>query len=163
MNLLLRAFHFTPIRFGLYTGIVIILFNILNHFVAYNIIKLDYYLVFVSVCFLVIGLRIRKPDVVVKEVVVTKEVAEITREVTKEVYIEKPEARHQHIDLTYRETQILKLIAAGKTNKEIAALNCIELSTVKTHINNLYGKLPAKNRREASKKYAEMIEKGLSC
>jgi DNA-binding CsgD family transcriptional regulator len=53
--------------------------------------------------------------------------------------------------LTAKELHILQLICHGKTNKEIAAGNFVELSTVKTHINHIYNKIGAKNRREAAK------------
>jgi DNA-binding NarL/FixJ family response regulator len=55
--------------------------------------------------------------------------------------------------LTPRELQILKLIHHGKTNKEIAAMNFVELTTVKTHVNNLYAKLEVNNRKAAAKTY----------
>ena len=51
--------------------------------------------------------------------------------------------------LTTREEQILGLIAAGKANKEIAAELCVEVSTIKTHINHLYAKLGCSNRVQA--------------
>ncbi len=48
--------------------------------------------------------------------------------------------------LTERERTILRLIAAGSTNEEIAELLCVELSTVKWHIKHLYSKLEARDR-----------------
>jgi LuxR family maltose regulon positive regulatory protein len=51
--------------------------------------------------------------------------------------------------LSERELEILQLIAAGKTNQEIAEKLVIALSTVKSHINNLYGKLGTNRRTEA--------------
>lgn len=51
--------------------------------------------------------------------------------------------------LTEKERAIWASLAAGKTNKEIAAELFIELSTVKTHINNLYKRLGVANRKEA--------------
>ena len=53
--------------------------------------------------------------------------------------------------LTQKEKQILQLIGKGKSNKEIAAELFVELSTVKTHINKLYSKIGASNRKEAIK------------
>ena len=50
--------------------------------------------------------------------------------------------------LTAKEQEILDLILAGKSNKEIASSLFIEVSTVKTHINKIYGKLNVKSRRE---------------
>ncbi len=50
---------------------------------------------------------------------------------------------------TRQELKILELIKAGNTNKEIASILFIELSTVKSHINKLYTKMGVKNRSEA--------------
>ena len=58
-----------------------------------------------------------------------------------------------HVDyfqlLTEKERRIWEGLASGKTNKEIAAELFVELSTVKTHINNLYKRLGVSNRKEA--------------
>jgi LuxR family maltose regulon positive regulatory protein len=51
--------------------------------------------------------------------------------------------------LTERELEVLRLIAAGLSNREIARELVIAVSTVKSHINHLYGKLGVKNRTRA--------------
>lgn len=51
--------------------------------------------------------------------------------------------------LSEREMEILRLIAAGLSNKDIADTLIIAHSTVKTHINNIYGKLDVRNRTGA--------------
>ena len=51
--------------------------------------------------------------------------------------------------LTARETEILRLVAAGMRNQEIADQLVISLSTVKRHIANTYGKLGVTHRTEA--------------
>jgi LuxR family transcriptional regulator, maltose regulon positive regulatory protein len=51
--------------------------------------------------------------------------------------------------LSDRELDILRLIATGRSNQEIADILVIALSTVKSHINNLYGKLGTNRRTEA--------------
>ena len=51
--------------------------------------------------------------------------------------------------LTLKQQEILSLLAAGKTNKEIAQELFVELSTVKTHINNIYRQLGVSTRKEA--------------
>jgi LuxR family maltose regulon positive regulatory protein len=51
--------------------------------------------------------------------------------------------------LSHREMEVLGLIAAGLTNREIAERLFIALGTVKRHINNIYGKLQARHRTEA--------------
>ncbi len=52
--------------------------------------------------------------------------------------------------LTERELEILRLIAVGHSNREIAEILTISIGTVKTHSHNIYGKLDASNRTEAS-------------
>jgi LuxR family maltose regulon positive regulatory protein len=51
--------------------------------------------------------------------------------------------------LSERELDILRLIATGRTNQEIAEILVIAVSTVKSHINNLYGKLGTNRRTQA--------------
>jgi DNA-binding NarL/FixJ family response regulator len=50
--------------------------------------------------------------------------------------------------LTERETQVLRLLARGKSNNEIAETMFIAPSTVKTHVENVQRKLGARNRVE---------------
>jgi DNA-binding CsgD family transcriptional regulator len=52
--------------------------------------------------------------------------------------------------LTSKQQEILQLLGEGKTNKEIAQELFVELSTVKTHINNIYRQLNVGTRKEAS-------------
>jgi two-component system, NarL family, response regulator LiaR len=52
--------------------------------------------------------------------------------------------------LTERETEVLKLIAHGKANKQIARELFVAISTVKTHVNNLYRKLEVSSRTQAA-------------
>ncbi|MFF1817502.1 response regulator [Kribbella sp. NPDC058245] len=51
--------------------------------------------------------------------------------------------------LTTRETEVLRLIARGLSNPEIAAQLFISEATVKTHINNTFAKIGARHRAEA--------------
>lgn len=60
--------------------------------------------------------------------------------------------------LTQREREVLKLIAEGFKNKEIADELCISIKTVEKHRSNLMAKL---NRHSASALTAYAIEKGL--
>lgn len=52
---------------------------------------------------------------------------------------------NDHVRLTQREREILKLIADGMTTKEIAARLFISIPTVETHRSNLMGKIGARN------------------
>lgn len=59
-------------------------------------------------------------------------------------------ARLPHEDLTEREMEVLQLIAAGKTNQEIAERLYIGLKTVKTHVSNILAKLDVSDRTQAA-------------
>lgn len=54
----------------------------------------------------------------------------------------------QLIGLTDRQKEVYDLIISGKTNKEIMTKLFIEQSTLKSHINQIYGKLNIKSRSE---------------
>ncbi|WP_226677925.1 response regulator transcription factor [Mesobacillus jeotgali] len=54
-----------------------------------------------------------------------------------------------HEELTEREMEVLKLIAEGKTNQEIADELFIALKTVKTHVSNILSKLQVQDRTQA--------------
>ena len=58
--------------------------------------------------------------------------------------------------LTPREIEILRLVAAGMRNQEIADHLVISLPTVKRHIANVYGKLDAGHRTEAIRRANEL-------
>lgn len=56
-----------------------------------------------------------------------------------------------HKILSQREIDTVKLILSGKSNKEIAIVFNIELSTVKTHVNNIYTKLKVNSRKDLNR------------
>ena len=53
-------------------------------------------------------------------------------------------------DLSTRETSVLKLLAAGASNREIADKLVLAEGTVKNHVSNILGKLHAENRTHAA-------------
>jgi LuxR family maltose regulon positive regulatory protein len=55
----------------------------------------------------------------------------------------------QAFSLTQREQEVLRLLATGASNQEIAHTLVISLPTVKKHVSNLLGKLGATNRTQA--------------
>ena len=54
--------------------------------------------------------------------------------------------------LSDREREVLEVLATGASNKEIAKTLYISISTVKSHIINIYSKLQVANRIEAVEK-----------
>jgi LuxR family transcriptional regulator, maltose regulon positive regulatory protein len=58
--------------------------------------------------------------------------------------------------LSEREVEVLKLVAAGLSNREIAGKLFISVGTAKTHIHHLCGKLGVRNRTEAAMRAREL-------
>src|SRR5437870_2814794 len=52
--------------------------------------------------------------------------------------------------LTHREVEVLRLIAAGRTNLEISRELVLSLRTVARHITNIYGKIGARSKVDAT-------------
>jgi DNA-binding CsgD family transcriptional regulator len=61
--------------------------------------------------------------------------------------------------LTAREVEVLRLVASGQTNKEIATALVVSVPTVQRHIANIYGKIGARGRADAT---AYAIRRGLA-
>jgi DNA-binding NarL/FixJ family response regulator len=62
-------------------------------------------------------------------------------------------------DLTPAEVQVLRLLAGGRTTKEIAAELVVAVSTVNRHLTHIYGKLGVRNRAGAT---ASALKLGLA-
>jgi DNA-binding NarL/FixJ family response regulator len=62
--------------------------------------------------------------------------------------------------LTRRELDVLRLIAHGDTNREIAARLVIAEGTVKSHVKRILRKLHAANRTEAALRAVEFVQAG---
>ena len=58
--------------------------------------------------------------------------------------------------LSKRELEVLKMLATELTGPEIANELNIEISTVRYHTNNIYGKLSVHNRRQAINRAQEL-------
>jgi LuxR family maltose regulon positive regulatory protein len=77
-------------------------------------------------------------------------------------FAQEPGSRNRAADselvepLSEQEVRVLRLLAAGLSNPEIADKLVVSINTVKTHIRNLYGKMGVHSREEARQAAHEM-------
>jgi len=62
----------------------------------------------------------------------------------------RPSSREPATELTTRELEVLRLIADGKANKDIAAVLGLSERTVRTHVSSILGKLRLSSRTQAA-------------
>ena len=67
-----------------------------------------------------------------------------------------PEARDGRPTLTAREREVMRLLASGKTNHEIATELYVTDETVKFHVRNIFRKLRVDNRTQAAYQAARL-------
>ena len=109
----------------------------------------EIYIGFIAVIFTALGIwlavKLSKPKI--ETVVVEKEVY-----VTRNENFVLDTALVAQLELSRRELEILGLLAQGHSNQEIATKLFVSVSTVKTHIQNLFEKLEVKRRIQAVEK-----------
>lgn len=115
---------------GLISGIIMILFQIISLCVQYRYLRIEYYVSLVAICFGLAGFLINQRN-------------------------PRTRSPQQPDLLSSKERMVFDLILLGKSNKEIAAEQFIEISTVKTHINHIYSKLGVTSRKEVRQKYGK--------
>ncbi|KUL38837.1 LuxR family transcriptional regulator [Streptomyces sp. NRRL F-4489] len=82
----------------------------------------------------------------------------MVRGLTHRTALERLAAAHS---LTVQETRVLQLLTERRTNRAIAEALHVSVATVKTHVNNLFGKLRVSGRAEAAALVERVREEGL--
>lgn len=130
--------------YGLLGGVLITLLKVIEY--RYLVIEhsIEIYGGLVAAVFAALGiwlgLKLTRPT----ETIVVREV-----EVPAPSTFVRNDARLEALGITPRELEILGLIAAGLSNREIAERIFVSENTVKTHANRLFDKLNAKRRTQA--------------
>ncbi|GAA0892843.1 hypothetical protein GCM10009122_25220 [Fulvivirga kasyanovii] len=110
--------------------------------------SLEIYIGLIAVFFTILGVWVANQlsRRRVRTVVVEKEVyRSLQEDGIDEIELKK-------LNLTAREYEVLQLITQGHTNAEIAEKLFLSLSTIKTHVSNLFVKMDVKSRTQAVEK-----------
>ena len=70
--------------------------------------------------------------------------------VKEKIALQKHRPHELYDDLSKRELEVLKVLATGMSNQEIADTLYISLKTVKTHVSNIFTKLEVSDRTQAT-------------
>lgn len=138
----------------IYSICLAVLFLVLR-FLEYRLLIIDYsleiYAGVIALLFLLLGIwfarKVTPPkkeiQVIEKETIIEKEVP-----VPQQDFVFN-EVKQQELEISNRELEVLQLLAEGMSNQEIAARLFLSLSTIKTHLSNLFFKLDVNSRTQA--------------
>ncbi len=112
---------------------------------------IDIYIGLIAVIFTVLGVWIATQSIRPKKIVVEKQ-----------IFTPRPktftlnEMALKELALTHREFEILQLLAKGHSNSKIADQLFLSISTIKTHVSNLFIKMNVNSRYHAITKAKEL-------
>lgn len=111
--------------------------------------SLDIYIGLIAIFFTILGVWVatQLTRTKVEKIVVEKEVF-----IPQSEDFSINELELNKLNLTNREYEVLQLLAKGHSNSDIADHLFLSLSTVKTHVSNLYVKMNVKRRGQAIEK-----------
>lgn len=147
---------FAPMRRKAITNLLLYgaslgLLMVMLGWIKYRLLVMDHalelYGLALAIVFIVVGVwlgsKLVKPKTIVREEIIIREVAAPVA-VQVSVSISKEAA-----GISERELDVLRLLAKGLSNEELAAQLFVSLNTVKTHLSNIYFKLDVKRRTQA--------------
>lgn len=115
--------------------------------------SMEIYIGLIAVFFTILGIWVATQLVKPKIETITETVI-----IEKEIYVPDPAAfsinqkELEKLNLSGREYEILQLLAKGYSNADMAGNLFLSLSTIKTHVSNLYFKMDVKSRTQAIEK-----------
>lgn len=115
--------------------------------------SIEIYIGLIAVFFTILGIWVATQLVKPKIETITETVI-----IEKEIYVPQQSAfsinqkELERLNLSSREYEILQLLAKGYSNADMAGDLFLSLSTIKTHVSNLYFKMDVKSRTQAIEK-----------
>lgn len=129
MNATRYKYSLVILKYGLLLGLAVAFFTSVKTGMYVNLESWDTYAAFVAIAFLATGVWLGR------------------RSSFGQKKSDTPPPLPEEI-LSRRELEVLEFLLMDKSNKQIADELCIEMSTLKTHINKIYKKLGVKNRKQ---------------
>ena len=123
----------TVLVFSLLILALLLLFQFSKYALISGNLKIEYIMALIAIVFLSIGIFINKKT--------QKQNSTSSNEIDFE--------KIEDLGLSKREYEVLKEVASGLSNQEIAEKLFVSESTIKTHVSNLLVKLNAKRRTQA--------------
>lgn len=140
----------TVLLFGLLGGVLIAVLKLLEYRFLVVERSLEIYAGLVALLFSILGIWLGLRLTRTRETVVVREVV-----VPAGGPFTRNTGRQEELGITPRELEILELIAAGLSTREIAEQLAVAENTVKTHSGRLFTKLSAVRRTQAVKRARE--------
>lgn len=130
--------------FGLVGGLLIVGLKLIEYRWLVVEHSIEIYGGLVALVFATVGIWLGRKLTRPKETIVVREVS-----VPAPIDFVRDERRVEALGLTPRELEILEMIAAGLSNREIAEQGHVSENTVKTHSSRVFSKLGARRRTQA--------------
>ena len=159
----MRPVHNEPVKktvlvYGLLGGVLIAILKLVEYRFLVIEHSLEIYGGIIAALFAAVGIWLGLKLTKTRETVVVREVP-VEVQVPVEVHVTGPFIRNDvrlgQLGITPRELNILEAMAAGLSNREIAAQLFVSENTVKTHAARLFEKLSAQRRTQAVQRAKE--------